>query len=81
MNVPHDGVRPGTQAGVRALVNGEWLALRPGATVADVVAALAGSGRGVAVAVDREVVPRSSWDTAVVPDGARIEVVTAAAGG
>lgn len=71
----------GVHDGVRALVNGEWRELGDGATVADVVALVATSARGVAVAVDREVVPRSAWTTTVVPDGARVEVVTAAAGG
>ncbi|MGH9087559.1 MAG: sulfur carrier protein ThiS, partial [Acidimicrobiales bacterium] len=67
--------------GLRAVVNGEPLDLAAGTTVADVVALVCTSDRGVAVAVDREVVPRSAWDSAVVPDGARVEVVTAAAGG
>jgi len=67
--------------GVRALVNGEWRDLDAGVTVADVVALVAESSRGVAVAIDREVVPRSTWTAVTVPDGARIEVVTAAAGG
>ncbi len=38
-------------------------------------------GRGVAVAVDAEVVPRGEWPTFVVPDGAVVEVVTAVQGG
>jgi sulfur carrier protein len=37
--------------------------------------------RGVAVAVDGEVVPRASWDTYAVRDGARVEVLTAMQGG
>jgi sulfur carrier protein len=36
--------------------------------------------RGVAVAVDAEVVPRGEWDRPVL-DGARIEVLTAMQGG
>jgi len=35
----------------------------------------------VAVAVDREVVPRSTWERVVVREGAEVEVVAAAAGG
>jgi sulfur carrier protein len=38
-------------------------------------------GRGVAVAVDAEVVPRGAWDAVVVADGAQVEVVTAVQGG
>ena len=38
-------------------------------------------GRGIAVAMNGDVVPRSQWDHARVDDGASIEIVTAAAGG
>jgi sulfur carrier protein len=62
-------------------VNGEPSGLPPGTTVAEVVASLCRSDRGVAVALDREVVPRSRWGSVVVADGASVEVVTAAAGG
>ncbi|MFY9783844.1 MAG: sulfur carrier protein ThiS [Acidimicrobiales bacterium] len=37
--------------------------------------------RGVAVAIDGEVVPRSTWSNTPVPDHVHIEIVTAAAGG
>jgi sulfur carrier protein len=37
--------------------------------------------RGVAVAVDGEVVPRAGWHTVAIPEGARVEVLTAAQGG
>ena len=37
--------------------------------------------RGVAVAVDGEVVPRAAWSTFEVPEGARVEVLTAMQGG
>ena len=52
-------------------------------TVAGLLAALdvPAGGRGVAVAVDAEVVPRGEWDTHVVADGAQVEVVTAVQGG
>lgn len=64
-----------------ANLNGEEVDLAEGTTVADVVARVCVSDRGVAVAVDREVVPRSDWGRVRVSEGARIEVVTAAAGG
>ena len=38
-------------------------------------------GRGIAVALNGDVVPRSQWDQVVIDDGATIEIVTAAAGG
>lgn len=37
--------------------------------------------RGVAVAVDGEVVPRGTWDTTTLHDGARVEMVGAVQGG
>ena len=52
-----------------------------GATVADLLDRLDLPRRGVAVAVDAEVVPRGEWDAFVVEDGAHVEVVTAVQGG
>jgi sulfur carrier protein len=37
--------------------------------------------RGVAVAVNGEVVPRGGWETLAIPEGARVEVLTAMQGG
>jgi sulfur carrier protein len=37
--------------------------------------------RGVAVAVNGELVPRAGWGTFAIPDGARVEVLTAMQGG
>jgi sulfur carrier protein len=64
-------------------VNGEPRQLEPGATVASVVELLSGApdGRGVAVAVGGEVVPRGAWPTTPLRDGVEIEVVTAVQGG
>lgn len=70
-----------TGEALEVLVNGEEVALTPGTTLAEVVARVWPSGQGVAVAVDREVVPKARWVSTVVARGARIEVVTAAAGG
>ncbi len=38
-------------------------------------------GRGVAVAVDGEVVPRAGWGSFVLEQDARVEVLTAMQGG
>ena len=48
---------------MRVTVNGEPRELPTGTTVAIMVASLSGApeGRGVAVALDGEVVPRGSW--------------------
>lgn len=54
-----------------------------GETVAAILGLLelAPDARGVAVAVDGEVVPRAGWATFAVPEGARVEVLTAMQGG
>jgi sulfur carrier protein len=63
-------------------VNGESREVETGATVAAVVAETADSGpRGVAVAVDAEVVPRGEWGERELHDGARVEILTAVQGG
>jgi len=72
---------PGGEPRITVAVNGEPVCLPEGCTVADVVAALGSVRQGVAVAVGREVVPRSAWSTVALGDGAVVEVVTAAAGG
>lgn len=64
-------------------VNGDRRELTPGATVASVVELLdvAPDARGVAVALDGEVVARSRWTQVELRDGALIEVVAAIQGG
>jgi len=64
-------------------VNGEPRDVAPGATVADVLDALGvdPERRGIAVALDAEVVPRGAWDATAVAEGARLEVLTAIQGG
>jgi len=64
-------------------VNGDRRELPAGATVASVVASLpnAPEGRGVAVAVEGEVVPRARWPEVELRDGANVEVVVAVQGG
>jgi len=64
-----------------ATVNGTPYDPPEGTTVADLVAAWCPSPRGVAVAVDGDVVPRSAWSVTVVTAGAAVEIVSAAAGG
>jgi sulfur carrier protein len=62
-------------------VNGEQRELADGATVASLVDQLSAPSRGVAVALDGEVVPRAQWPATLVAEGARIEVVAAIQGG
>jgi sulfur carrier protein len=65
------------------LLNGELRELPAGATVADVVASATGvpDGKGVAVAVDGEVVPRGAWSATELSGGASVEIVVAVQGG
>jgi len=63
------------------MVNGAARAWRADETIESLVASVASSTRGIAVALDQAVVPRSEWPTTTVPPGAVIEIVTAAAGG
>jgi sulfur carrier protein len=68
---------------MRVLLNGAERELADGATVQAAVDALElpAAGRGVAVAVDAEVVPRTQWEAHMLQDGARIEVLRAIQGG
>ncbi|MEU4763591.1 sulfur carrier protein ThiS [Actinosynnema sp. NPDC023794] len=66
---------------MKAKVNGLERELADGSTVATVLALLDAPPRGVAVALDGEVVPRAAWGTTVLPDGAAVEVLTAVQGG
>jgi sulfur carrier protein len=52
-----------------------------GETVAELLATLAVPARGVAVAVNGEVVRRAEWPAHRLLDGDRVEVLTAAQGG
>jgi sulfur carrier protein len=65
------------------VLNGERRDLDTGATLATVLALLGLDldARGVAVAVDGEVVPRAAWDSFVVGEDACVEVLTAMQGG
>ncbi len=64
-------------------VNGDQLPVETGTTIADVVALVieGAEPKGIAVAVDRNVIPRSEWATTRVYAESPIEIVTAAAGG
>jgi sulfur carrier protein len=62
-------------------INGETDDL-PERSNVDVVVARLGRGRkGIAVAINDTVVPRSLWSSVELVDGDRVEVLTAAQGG
>jgi sulfur carrier protein len=52
-----------------------------GETVEALLARLSIGPKGVAVAVNGDVVPRSKWASTTVPDESSVEIVTAVAGG
>ena len=64
-------------------LNGSHCELPDGAML-EAAIALSGvheSRRGVAVAVDGEVVPRAEWEQTTLADGAKVEVLQAVQGG
>ena len=65
---------------MKVIVNGDSVEISDGASVATLVESLGLPGKGIAVAVDWEVLPRSEWHTSL-SDGAKVEVVTAVQGG
>ncbi len=66
---------------MKVLVNGEPTELETGATVQSVLTTLDVPDRGVAVAVDAEVIPRGEWPARELSEGARVEVLRAIQGG
>jgi sulfur carrier protein len=64
-------------------LNGHEQELPAGVSLAAAVEAAGAppGGRGVAVAVDGEVIPRDRWDDTPLGDGQRVEVVQAVQGG
>jgi len=65
------------------VLNGERSDLLPGDTLASALERLGLEldARGVAVAVDGEVVPRGRWRSFELAEAARVEVLTAMQGG
>jgi sulfur carrier protein len=64
-------------------LNGQDSEVRAGETLVGVLRRLGVSldARGVAVAVDGEVVPRAVWESFLLSQDARVEVLTAMQGG
>jgi sulfur carrier protein len=65
---------------MKVTVNDEAVEVDEQTTVASLLDRLGFPEKGIAVAVDWTVLPRSDWHTALT-DGARVEVVTAVQGG
>ena len=68
---------------MKVTLNGEAAELEDGATVVSALGALdlPPDARGIAVAVDAEVVPRGEWGSHALADGADVEVLRAIQGG
>ena len=68
---------------MRIELNGEPRELPAGATLADAVreSGAEREGRGVAVALDGEVVPRGEWESTALAEGQSVEVLAAIQGG
>lgn len=68
-------------ATVGVTVNGEACRTPAGSRVTDLIAQLGLAGRRVAVAIGREVVPRSEHATRRLCEGDRVEIIEAVGGG
>jgi len=66
---------------ISVTLNGARKRIARGTTVAELLDGLGLDGDGVAVAVNRRVVPRSEHSDMEVPEGADIEVIRAVGGG
>jgi len=65
---------------MKIIVNDKPVEVDDQTTVAGLIERLGFPAKGIAVAVDATVLPRSDWQTTLT-DGARLEVVTAVQGG
>jgi sulfur carrier protein len=62
-------------------LNGEPRTLTTGTNLTALVATMGQDPRGIAIERNREIVPKSAWDTCVLADGDRLEVVVFVGGG
>jgi sulfur carrier protein len=65
----------------RLVVNGEPVSMPAGCSVDDLVESIGCGRKGVAVAVNADVVPRSAWASTRLADGDTVEVLHAVQGG
>lgn len=66
---------------VRVVLNGEPVGVASGVTVGELVDSFERGRRGIAVAVNGDVVPRAVWDAHRLAEGNDVEILTAAQGG
>jgi len=73
--------RPATPGSHAIVVNGEPRSVAAGSSVRDLLEQLGLAGRRVAVAINRDVVPRSTHGQARLAPGDRVEILEAVGGG
>ena len=66
---------------MKIVVNGETKSFEPGETVAELLTRLSYEGRAFAVAINLEFVPRGEYETKLVTENDRIEIVSPLQGG
>ncbi|MHA4813416.1 sulfur carrier protein ThiS [Streptomyces aculeolatus] len=71
----------GTAPAATVTVNGAPRRIDAGLTLDALVTTVTAAPRGVAAAVNEDVVPRGSWPTTTLGDGDRVEILTAVQGG
>ena len=74
-------MRADAGAALRLSVNGDEVEVPVGTTVSELLARLDVEPRGVAVAVDGEVVTRRTWSERPLAHGERVEILSIAQGG
>lgn len=62
-------------------VNGDGREVADGMLLTALIAEVATSTRGVAVAVNGDIVPRSTWEQTMLEPDDRVEILSAAQGG
>lgn len=66
---------------ISLFVNGETVELNEPVTAAELLTLLEIQPKGIAIALNAEILPRSEWGSHQIGQGDRIEIVSAAAGG
>ena len=66
---------------MQVFVNGDPFEIKDGAVVKDLVEALTDDPRGIAIELNREIVPKSKHAETSLNDGDRLEVVQFVGGG
>ena len=69
------------QAPISIIVNGDARMIRAGETLDGLVAALNLQPERLAIELDRRIVKRAEWSTAVLSAGAKVEIVQFVGGG